>query len=339
MDKILKTLGISEEFTKAVKKQKVFNKIKSNIPMREDYNFMADLLFLPTTKEGYKFLLVVVDIANNEFDIEPLKNKEANSVLTALKTIFKRPYLKMPYASIATDSGTEFMSSFHKYLYDNSIIHKRSVPYRHTQTANVESLNKQLGRAFIGYMNMKEEKSGKPYKEWTDILPMVRTKLNEFRKIPIPANPVYKMPDLSSNPKFKIGDIVFYQLNYPQDALGNKQPTANFRVGDYRWSVAVKKIVKVITMLDAPYFRYILEGMPYVSFSDMQLKKSKNKEKIQTEYIVKDIIGKKKDKKITYYLIWWKGYKKKDATYEREENLIKDGLKNMIDEYNNTNNN
>ena len=47
MDKILKTLGISEEFTKAVKKQKVFNKIKSNIPMREDYNFMADLLFLP----------------------------------------------------------------------------------------------------------------------------------------------------------------------------------------------------------------------------------------------------------------------------------------------------
>ena len=61
MNNILKTLGISEEFTKSCKKQKVFNKIKSNIPMREDYNFMADLLFLPTTKEGYKFLLVVVE--------------------------------------------------------------------------------------------------------------------------------------------------------------------------------------------------------------------------------------------------------------------------------------
>ena len=76
------------------------------------------------------------------------------------------------------------------------------------------------------------------------------------------------MPDLSSNPKFKIGDIVHYKLVYPQDALRNKQPTANFRVGDYRWSVAVKKIVKVVNMIDAPYFRYILE--------DMQLKKSKN---------------------------------------------------------------
>ena len=29
MDKTLKTLGISEEFTRAVKKQKVFNKVKS----------------------------------------------------------------------------------------------------------------------------------------------------------------------------------------------------------------------------------------------------------------------------------------------------------------------
>jgi hypothetical protein len=165
MDKILKTLDISEEFTRAVKKEKVFYKVKSNIPMREDYNFMADLLFLPTTKGGYKFFLVVVDIANNEFDIKPLKNKEADNVLTAMKTIFKRPHFKMPYASIATDSGTEFMSSFHKYLHKNNMIHKRSVSYRHTQTGNLKSLNKQLWRVFIGYMNMKEEKSGKLYKK------------------------------------------------------------------------------------------------------------------------------------------------------------------------------
>ena len=140
------------------------------------------------------------------------------------------------------------------------------------------------------------------------------------------------------NTKFNIGDIVYYKLDYPQDALGNKQPTANFRVGDYRWSVAVKKIVKVINMLDFPYYRYILEGMDNVSFSDMQLMKSKNKEKIQTEYIVKQIIGKKITKNITHYLIWWDKYKKKDATWEPEKSLIKDGLKSMIDEYNNNNN-
>jgi hypothetical protein len=160
-----------------------------------------------------------------------------------------------------------------------------------------------------------------------------------MRKVVLPKDPTYEMPEITGNSKFNIGDIVYYKLDYPQDALGNKASTAQFRVGDYRWSVAVKKIVKVINMLDFPYYRYILEGMPHVSFSDNQLKKTKNKEKIQTEYIVKQIIGKKKNKNITYYLIWWDKYKKKDATWEPEKNLIKDGLKSMIDDYNNNNNN
>jgi hypothetical protein len=126
------------------------------------------------------------------------------------------------------------------------------------------------------------------------------------------------MPEITSNSKFNFSYIVYYKLDYPQDALGNTQPTANFRIGDYKWSVAVKRIVKVINMFDAPYFRYILEGIPHVSFSDFQLKKSKNKDKIQSKYILKQIIGKKKDKEITYYLIWWDKYKKKDATWEPE---------------------
>jgi hypothetical protein len=41
-------------------------------------------------------------------------------------------------------------------------------------------------------------------------------------------------------------------------------------------------------MTDEPYFRYILEGMPNVSYSEYELIKSKEKE---TKYIVKDIIG------------------------------------------------
>jgi hypothetical protein len=43
------------------------------------YNEMGDLLQLPTTKEGYKYILSVVDIWSNYFDIEPMKTKTAKS--------------------------------------------------------------------------------------------------------------------------------------------------------------------------------------------------------------------------------------------------------------------
>jgi len=42
------------------------------------------------------------------------------------------------------------------------------------------------------------------------------------------------------------------------------------------------------------------------------------------------MIGNKK-----YYLVWWLGYKKKESTWDPSNNLIKDGLKEYIDEYEN----
>ena len=332
MDKILKTLGISEEFTKAGKKQKIFNKVKNNIPLREDYNFMADLLELPKTKNDYRYLLAVVDLATDEFDIEPLKTKTPEAVKVALLSMFKRNHIKKPYASIRTDGGTEFKGVFHKYLHDNSILQRVALPHRHKQLSNVESLNKALGRVFNGYMNMHEEKTGKPYKNWDDIIHIVRTKLNEYRKITIPKNtPLEFTFNPTKKQKFNIGDVVHFKLDYPEDALGNKQPTENFRVGDYRFSHISRQIKKVIFMNDEPYYRYILEHMPNVSYSENELKLSKNK---GSNYKVKSIIGKKKIKNVVHYLVWWKGYLKKDATYEPENNLIEDGLQQMIDDYN-----
>ena len=85
--------------------------------------------------------------------------------------MYKRPYIKKPYASIRTDSGNEFKGVFQKYLYDESILH--TVPENLAVTnnlANVESLNRQLGRIFNGYMNKKEEETGKVYRRMDNIL-------------------------------------------------------------------------------------------------------------------------------------------------------------------------
>ena len=334
MQGIINKLKIDEHLTKHHgKPQKIFNSISNNIPKFEDWNFMADILKLPKTSKGYNHLLVVLDLATNEFDIEPLSKITAGDTLKAMLKMFKRSHIKLPYVSIRTDGGAEFKGVFHKYLYDHNILHKTSSPYRHKQMANVEALNKQLGRIFNGYMNTKEIETKKIDKNWDDILDLVRTDLNNVRVKDV-SNTInlndYPVFSADSKPKYKIGSIVHNKLDYPEDALGHKQPTPNFRVGDFRYSNIPKKIVKILYMPDYPYFRYLLEGIDNVSFSDYELIPSKAKE---TYYKVKKIIGVKNIKNKRHFLVWWDRYKKNESTHEPEDKLREDGLGSYIDEY------
>jgi hypothetical protein len=335
MKALLNKLNIDETFTKQRPiKQPVYNKFKNNLPLKEDYNFMADLIELPETKKKFKYLLTVVDLASDEFDIEPLKTKTPAEVLEAFKTMIKRKHIKLPYASIRTDNGNEFKGSFNKYLTEQGVLHKKNLPNRHKQMANVEALNKQLVRLFNGYMNGKEKKLKKIYREWTDIINIVRTDLNEYRKKtynnPLPKSTFdYKKV---GEPKFKLGDIVHYRLDRAENALGNKQPTPNFRVGDYRYSAVPKKIINVSIFNDEPYYRYILDGMPNVSYSKYELILSNKKD---TKFKVKKLLEKKRIKGKLHYLVWWIGYKKSEATWEPMDKLIEDGFGDEINEFNN----
>jgi hypothetical protein len=329
MDKLIKKLNIDETYTKA-RKQKVFNKVKDNVPHVEDYNFCADLLLLPETKKGFKYLLVVVDLGNDDFDIEPLKNKDSKSVLTGFTNMFKRKYIKKPYASIRTDAGPEFKDEFHKYLYNNSIMHKVAEPNRHQQLANVESLNKQLGRLFNGYMSFKEKETNKVYREWDDVIGIVRKDLNEFRKKPTKDRftEIYPVPEVVA-PKYKVGDLVYYKLDWPENALHQKQPTAQFRTGDTRYHTIATKIVKVLHYSGKVPIRYLLNGKSNVSYAESELLPAKEK---QEQFIVERFLKVKTVNKKKMYLVKWKKYKVIDATFEEEKDLIKDVGKEHFDE-------
>ena len=63
---------------------------------KENASQQADLLFLPND-DGYKYLLVVVDIATRKVDAQQLKSKDSNDVKEALKKIYKRKILKTPF--------------------------------------------------------------------------------------------------------------------------------------------------------------------------------------------------------------------------------------------------
>eukprot|EP00051_Salpingoeca_urceolata_P000741 m.35778 g.35778 ORF g.35778 m.35778 type:complete len:212 (-) comp10951_c0_seq2:863-1498(-) len=201
MNKLLIDLGIDDKLTKPAKTAKEFTKVKKVTNPKPDYNFMADLLMLPTTKKGFKYLLVMVDLWTDEFDIEPLKTKEPREVLAAFKKMFKRPYLNKPYASVQTDGGNEFKGEFKKYLFDESILKRTTMKGRHTQNSEVERLNRSLGTLFNGLMNKKERESGKQFRDWDQFVDLEAIK---------------------KDPKFKEGDVVRHALDVPRDALGNE---------------------------------------------------------------------------------------------------------------------
>ena len=74
----------------------------------------------------------------------------------------------------------------------------------------------------------------------------------------------------------------------------------------------------------------MLEGIPNASYSKYQLIKSIYK---QSRYKVKKIIDDRIVNHKREFLIWWQSYKKADSTWQKEVELRKDGLSQMIDEY------
>lgn len=287
---LLKILDIDETNTKPIPKEKTFNKVKDTTTLIKGNNQQIDILYLPTTYRGFKYLLTAVDLADNACDFEPMKNREASDVLEAYKEMNKRPYIKIAKVTITTDSGGEFRGVFHKFLNQHNIFHRVGIPDRHKQTANVENLNKQLGRLINGYLNKKEEETGKTQTNWIPLLPRIRDKLNEIREVKVPKDiNTYEYPiadgtetigkgktkrTINVDAKFKIGDKVYYKSEVPLTALGVKQNTKNFRVGDRRWNMEPKKITKILLYPAPTYYRYMLEGLPNVSYVEKELRKA-----------------------------------------------------------------
>ena len=220
-----------------------------------------------------------------------------------------------------TDGGGEFKSSFAQYLSDHHIYHSVSIPNRHKQMANVESLNKSLGKIFMTYLSDQTYKRNYEYNEWTDIVDAVRKELNEIRNHPKDQDPADRVPPLpsASPPKYEIGQLVYRRLEKPVDRFGNKYMNSKFRQGDNRFEInEPRKIVKILVY--GKSYRYILNNLPNVSYDEAEIIPAKETEE---KFIILKIIGKKIVKKEIYYLVWWKYYKKSEATWVRvRDNLI-----------------
>ena len=114
--------------------------------------FQADLIEIskgdyPTENNGIKYLLVVIDSFTRFAWIEPIKNKDAKTVLAAYKRIHQtsKPFEK----AILTDQGAEFQNHlFKKYLSSKNIELRKS----NDKAPHVERFNRTFQNLLYRWM-------------------------------------------------------------------------------------------------------------------------------------------------------------------------------------------
>jgi len=235
----------------------------------EGYQQQADLLYLPTDAFGYKYCLVVVDVATSKCDAQQLKRKTDLAVKNAFIKLYERNILEKP-TIIRFDQGSEFKGLLKKYFEDEKVIVKYSLTNRHRQQALVEQKNKQIGNLITAYQTNEELKTNKIVKRWVKQLPFVIKYLNEN----LPKRNYDKLTNEIMTTKFSkdlipLHSTVRYILDYPLNALGDKVDS-KFRSGDIRWSRETSEVKRIVLNPNIPPL-YILNNKKGVAYTKRQL--------------------------------------------------------------------
>jgi hypothetical protein len=120
------------------------------------YQFQLDLCEIQKISKynnNFRYLLNVIDCFTRYAFVRAIKEKTANSVLTAFKSILSEAKEK-PYM-IVCDKGAEFNNKlFKKYCVENNI--KIILPQASTHAAYIERFNRTLQRLLYKYMTEYE---------------------------------------------------------------------------------------------------------------------------------------------------------------------------------------
>jgi hypothetical protein len=221
---------------------------KTNMPTTQNPNpfvdQQADLLFLPNDR-GYRYALVVVDIATRKTDAEPIKNKLADTVLKAMKNIYNRKILKVPKI-LEVDSGSEFKGVFEQY-YENILKLRVKEPGRHRQQSVVETRNGLISKTLQKRMLAQEVNTNQESNEWVDFLPQVIRAINDhYTQQPheIPADTPIRCSGEACH-ILPLGTMVRVQLDNPVTYVDEARLHGKFGIGDIRWTKEVYPITQL----------------------------------------------------------------------------------------------
>ena len=236
--------GKTKELEELFKTPKFEKDVPTFQVFKENEIQQADLLFI-TNDRGYKYILVVVDDHSKKMDAEKLKAKDGASVLDAFKKIYERDILKLPKV-LECDSGTEFKGVVHKYFEEHQCRIRYALTGNHRQQGLVERKNQMLGTIIHKVQSHKELVTGKPNREWVQILPQLVAEINSHLPKPLTEAKSEDPISNSFNEKLlNIGERVRVQLDYPMSIQGEKLH-GKFRSTDIRWSTTIYTIKEVL---------------------------------------------------------------------------------------------
>lgn len=306
----------------------------------------ADTCKMPIDK-GFEYFLVVVEIACRRIDGEPLKNKEAQTVLNAFKKIYRRHRITPPTYRLEIDNGTEFNNELVRNFFINEIgvLMRFGQPGRHKQQCFVEKAIQAIQEPLNQRMTAQELKTGEPSVEWVDDFhDIVDAVDKKWRRNP-PKIPL-GLPRITINdtllPK---GTRVRIKLDEPISVLGKKLH-GKFRTGDIKWDPEIRTIKKLILSPDQPP-TYLLNGphgrlgVSRCAYTRKELQVVPNNENPPPDsvirgrperYIPERILKQRTRQGKLQYLVKWERYPESEATWESAERLEED-VPRLVNEF------
>lgn len=240
----------------------------------------ADLQFW-NQDQGYKYLLVVVDIMTKRIDLEALKDKTQETIIKGMEEIFKRHYIfdkdgdYIVYPNIImTDSGSEFGEKFIQWCTEKNIVKKTSRVARKQQTSVVEGYNYVISKILAIKTTLEQSKAKKrnrlEQRQWVKHLKKLREVLNDKEINEVMIKDFFKFSEKRPSSLLNIGDKVHVVLERPLDVQDNKL-SGKFRIGDYRYEKTPRYIANRIYNLSGNPVRYVVTGINNATFSRNEL--------------------------------------------------------------------
>jgi hypothetical protein len=292
----------------------------------------ADLLFLPNDG-GFRYLLVVVDIATRKCDAEPIKSKDSAVVKTALIAIYKRKILKHPLR-IEVDAGTEFKGQFEKHFKKTLRIFTK-VAGRHRSQAVVETKNGQIKEILNKAMLSDEINNDATSRKWVYIVPKVVKLINEHFAIEAKMTPIDAPVKTDNFTKdiLDIGTKVRVQLDNPLDYVDGAKLHGKFRKGDIRYEKKISTVTDFYLRPNQPPM-YAVNDNSKVAYTKYALQIVKGGEVAPlpndgAQQYAQRVTDKRKIKGVIEYLVEWED---SSESWELRKTLINE-IPDLIKEY------
>ena len=268
---------------------------------------LADMTAFKDYNDGYTFLLLVIDIFSKYGWIVPLKNKKGETIVKALKDIFKESGRRP--AKLWTDKGREFFNEDVKdlvELYATENEEKSSIAERWIRTMKEKMFKYFTDNSTYTYIDVLPdlvEDYNNTVHSSTKLTPVEASKEENELKVWRNLYPDrYKTSRL--NPKFSVGDEV--RITKKKKVFEKGYTT--------RWTEEIFTIKEIRETNPITYKLEDLQGEEIKgTFYEPELQKTE-----QQVFRIEKIIKKEKGKS----LVKWKGYSDKFNSWVDNKDLI-----------------